>query len=471
MKKTIKTLLASLICISLCISLTVVAFSHSGRTDSSGGHKDNKNVSGLGYYHYHCGGYPAHLHDGGYCPYTDVFPSSVNITVEKNTLVLGESIDISAAVYPANSCNTSVHLETSDSDVIALKDGKLTAVGCGTATITATSFNDKVSSITITVNPIEVEEVNIPDCPVEIDLGESITLEAIVTPADATYPEITWESSDDSILTVESDGKLTAISIGNATITATAKNGISTSISIDVVEVIAESIEIIGEDHLLIGSQAQLSVEFTPENTTEKDVIWLSDNNAVLSVDEDGIITAHQIGTAVITAQQKDTYAKIEITVEPIAVTEVQILTTIPEDIHPGDMLDFSAAVLPEDATYPAITWSTSDESIATIDENGHFEAHSRGTVVITATADGISDYCELKVTTPPIVIGLSIFGVWAIAGVSVGSVVLKKSRAKKNNAISESTIEVETNRVCSRCGAQSPANSLFCSSCGNKLD
>ena len=47
--------------------LTVEA--HSGRTDANGGHKDNKNVSGLGSYHYHCGGYPAHLHPNGVCPY------------------------------------------------------------------------------------------------------------------------------------------------------------------------------------------------------------------------------------------------------------------------------------------------------------------------------------------------------------------------------------------------------------------
>lgn len=48
----------------------IVAEAHSGRTDSSGGHKDNKNKSGLGSYHYHCGGYPAHLHTGGVCSYS-----------------------------------------------------------------------------------------------------------------------------------------------------------------------------------------------------------------------------------------------------------------------------------------------------------------------------------------------------------------------------------------------------------------
>lgn len=64
--KRISTVLLAVLLIAL--SVTSV-FAHSGRTDSSGGHKDNKNKSGLGYYHYHCGGYPAHLHPNGVCPY------------------------------------------------------------------------------------------------------------------------------------------------------------------------------------------------------------------------------------------------------------------------------------------------------------------------------------------------------------------------------------------------------------------
>lgn len=50
--------------------MTYMVQAHPGRTDGSGGHRDNKNRSGLGYYHYHCGGYPAHLHKNGVCPYT-----------------------------------------------------------------------------------------------------------------------------------------------------------------------------------------------------------------------------------------------------------------------------------------------------------------------------------------------------------------------------------------------------------------
>lgn len=88
MRRIAKTL--SVVLISLLLTLTpifnisetfnvVKVEAHSGRTDSSGGHKDNKNKSGLGSYHYHCGGYSAHLHSNGKCPY------SSNTTTSKST--------------------------------------------------------------------------------------------------------------------------------------------------------------------------------------------------------------------------------------------------------------------------------------------------------------------------------------------------------------------------------------------------
>lgn len=62
----------------------VNTLAHSGRTDASGGHRDNKNASGLGSYHYHCGGYPAHLHTNGYCPYK-IKRTSTSTSTTKST--------------------------------------------------------------------------------------------------------------------------------------------------------------------------------------------------------------------------------------------------------------------------------------------------------------------------------------------------------------------------------------------------
>ena len=70
MKKSNKKVI-SILLIILTISLTNVSvYAHQGRTDAQGGHRDNKNKSGLGYYHYHCGNHPAHLHPNGVCPYS-----------------------------------------------------------------------------------------------------------------------------------------------------------------------------------------------------------------------------------------------------------------------------------------------------------------------------------------------------------------------------------------------------------------
>ena len=74
-----KKVLLSLLLI-ICITCIFTTFAHQGRTDGNGGHRDNNNVSGLGSYHYHCDGYPAHLHSNGYCPYTSTGYSSSNYT-------------------------------------------------------------------------------------------------------------------------------------------------------------------------------------------------------------------------------------------------------------------------------------------------------------------------------------------------------------------------------------------------------
>jgi hypothetical protein len=75
----------------LSILSILVAFAHSGRTDGAGGHRDNNNMSRLGYYHYHCGGYPAHLHSGGVCPYkSDSFSSTDS---SSNVSFISDSID------------------------------------------------------------------------------------------------------------------------------------------------------------------------------------------------------------------------------------------------------------------------------------------------------------------------------------------------------------------------------------------
>lgn len=102
MKRFAVVLLASLLCLTAVPAVTgcptaITAEAHSGRTDANGGHHDNKNKSGLGSYHYHCGGNPAHLHENGVCPYA----SSGSVKATQPAAAPAPAADVPAPQFPS----------------------------------------------------------------------------------------------------------------------------------------------------------------------------------------------------------------------------------------------------------------------------------------------------------------------------------------------------------------------------------
>ena len=95
------------------INTTLTVEAHSGRTDRYGGHKDNKNKSGLGNYHYHCGGNPAHLHDNGVCPYAGTNSASSSSSTNKSNV--GTTNITNNNVISNNSSNNSQSITTTNS--------------------------------------------------------------------------------------------------------------------------------------------------------------------------------------------------------------------------------------------------------------------------------------------------------------------------------------------------------------------
>ena len=176
MRKNKDKIVLSLIAILSVITIGINTYAHSGRTDSYGGHRDNKNKSGLGSYHYHCGGYPAHLHTNGVCPYSSSSSSSKSSSY-------------------------------------------------------SSSYSSKKNTTTVAVTGIEINE-DIES----IEVGKSITLTAKITPSNASNKEITWKSSNQDIATVSSSGKVVAKKSGKVSITATASNGKKSTIKIRITE-------------------------------------------------------------------------------------------------------------------------------------------------------------------------------------------------------------------------------------------
>ena len=186
MKKYIEKIVSALIIILSILSIQISVYSHSGRTDANGGHKDNQNKSGLGSYHYHCGGNPAHLHPNGVCPYSSSSQSSTSSSGSSST-----------------------------------------------SSSSSSSSSKTTTSITRT---IAVTEIQIEEKIENMEIGENEKLTAIITPSNATDKNVTWQSSDESIATVDSTGEVIAKKSGVVTITATTSNGKSSTITINVKE-------------------------------------------------------------------------------------------------------------------------------------------------------------------------------------------------------------------------------------------
>lgn len=175
MKYNFKKTLIVISILSFILSICGNTFAHSGRTDSSGGHRDNQNKSGLGNYHYHCGGYPAHLHDNGICPYsyspvtattteeTEPIIEATGIKINQNitSMKVGETNELTATITPDNAEDKSITWKTTNEDIATIStNGKIVALKEGMVDIIVSTSNGKIDKLTISVEEEkEVEEV------------------------------------------------------------------------------------------------------------------------------------------------------------------------------------------------------------------------------------------------------------------------------------------------------------------------
>ncbi|MBQ9950341.1 MAG: leucine-rich repeat protein, partial [Clostridia bacterium] len=157
------------------------------------------------------------------------------------------------------------------------------------------------------------------------------------------------------------------------------------------------------EATLEIGETVQLIATVIPEDATNKNVTWKSSDESIATVDENGLVTAISAGTVTITVttENKGFTANCEVTVfdSTVSVTGVTLDKT-EATLEIGETVQLIATVTPEDATNKNVTWKSSDESIATVDENGLVTAISAGTVTITVTTEdgGFTANCEVTV-------------------------------------------------------------------------
>ncbi len=232
--------------------------------------------------------------------------------------------------------------------------------------------------------------------------GETVKLEATLVPGNARTKAVEWTTSDNDIADIDKDGTVTAISEGTAVITAKFDNK-TASCTVKVKEIPLKSISISSGDFSLEnpGDKKKLTVNCYPADTTDsKDVVWSTSDKNIARISKDGTVEAYRKGTATITATVGEKTASVNVTVNTnkcdyfnfyVSPTDMKLKIGEYNEIKHG----YSYSVGYDEAV---IKWSSSDESVVTVDKWGGVTGEGTGKAVITAELDGLTATCNVVV-------------------------------------------------------------------------
>ncbi len=325
--------------------------------------------------------------------------TSITLNASEKILNKKDTFTLEAIVGPENTYDKTVAWLSSDENVVSVENGVVTANGVGTAIVTAASSNEDVKAECRFTVIRFVDEITLDQNELTLQKGAEYQLAVSILPEDATENKLTWTSSDESVATVDENGKITAVKGGYATIKAeTTTEGVFAVCKVTV-DVRSEKVELSHKVHsLYCGETVTLSATVTPEDTTDKSIIWLSSDESVATV-QGGVVTAVDVGTAVIKAQMADgdAFAACEITV--LKHVESISFASNEQTAYIGRTVTLKPVVLPENATNKNLIWLSSDERVATV-QNGVVKALSEGTTIITAESEdgGYKDFVIVSV-------------------------------------------------------------------------
>jgi len=237
--------------------------------------------------------------------------------------------------------------------------------------------------------------------------NQTVTLHTNVLPSNATDKTLVWHSGNPSIAEVTQNGIVKAVGKGSTEVIAESKDGKVQAFAYVTVEDKQPTSEIIpvseilftsGEDYHLILNEddtRRASIEIRPYNATDKDVIWTTDNPAIATVDQNGLITAVSAGetNVIVTSKDGKVSAKAKVTIDPAKPTVIPVSSidfvngTFYQLNDDNTNVQLTVDVKPNNASNKTVLWTSGNENVATVDSNGNVLAVSSGETIITATS------------------------------------------------------------------------------------
>lgn len=330
-----------------------------------------------------------------------------SVTLDKSALELtaGTAAQLTAKLNPEDATDQTVTWSSSNGGVVTVdENGSLKALAAGTATITVkTTDGGYTASCAVTVKPAAVTDVLLDKAAVTLKVGESLVLNATVLPENVTDKTIQWSSSAPGVVKVE-NGKLTALTEGNATISAKCgEKSAFCAVTVQKSDIAAESVTLDKTTlELTINGSAKLTATVLPEETAVKTVQWSSSEETVAKVAADGTVTGLKEGTVIITAKCGEKSAECTVTVKSSLIvlmpTSIQLDQTS-LNLTPGSAVKLAATVLPDSVPDKSVTWSSDAPTIAEVLSDGTVTAKSAGIATITAkTTNGLTITCTVTV-------------------------------------------------------------------------
>ena len=341
-------------------------------------------------------------------------PSVSIIKTEDKTITLtlnSEEVDNKSMVW--TSSDESVATVVQNMNAVYPLEAIVVAHKVGKATIKAEAQDGSGMSATceVEVTPLMVSDFSLLTASVVRTIPTQ--LEAKVSPADADNKKLKWTNLTPDIATVTEDGMMTGLKIGTAKVKAETTDGSNLSGVFEVqVTGLPVSTILLPADLLIVRTESmKLVYSILPLASDNQKLKWSSNATYIASVDENtGVITAHKVGDAVITATATDgsgISASTTIHVTPLKVSHIDMLKEISLLRSLSKQIEVNIA--PELADNKTLKWTSDNEDVATVTQEGVVKSLKVGNANITATAtDGSEVSATCKVTVKPVVIDLS---------------------------------------------------------------
>ena len=384
------------LCIIFFISFTLTAFSHPGRTDSSGGHYDYQNRSGLGGYHYHHGLGP-HLHPNGICPYggndsSNTTSPSITINNYPSNLKIGESSEIEYSV--SNAISQYSYVTSDNPDIVKVNsDNTITAVGEGIAQIEI-SASGVSKTFTIEVEPIYADEVTITNKIEKLKLGEKFQFEVNIFPENTTNKNIQWSSDNENIAGINNKGYVNSKSSGIVEFTASLNNA-EDRVVVEIIEIFPKEINCENTINLTTGEKRKFDIEVLPIDASNKDFSISCEDTKILQYSKPYLYAKDEGETTLHIKTWNGVIKDIPVEIETVHTESIKIIDyteyILPHIIDKSQRIMLTTEIVPLNSTYRNITWSSSNENI--VSSSGDFTINRIGIVTLScSTDDNVTD-------------------------------------------------------------------------------